>query len=269
MVQSPLRPDPQEVGDTAFVTPAELAERHGEGHVLLVVPYRAGRGPAGGPGAERVPRPAGQPGARRALQDPRGLERQGGPDHLAAARRVFDVAHPARLQGDLPYQEQSPASPSGRGRPPGRWGGRGGCPPRTPAPTRRPRPPPPRAPATAAPRAGRRWSPAWRRSAGAPGAGRPRPVLPGGTAGPARRRPRLRDGDLHGGGGEPPHPFVRQWSRNVVLKGLVLEGFERWACVAFWAWAGPAPVVVHRPVATLALDCHHTSSVGNEALPSG
>ena len=28
LVQSPLRPDPQEVGDTAFVTPAELAERH-------------------------------------------------------------------------------------------------------------------------------------------------------------------------------------------------------------------------------------------------
>ncbi|MFF3348353.1 isopentenyl-diphosphate Delta-isomerase [Streptomyces sp. NPDC002779] len=30
MVQSPLRPDPEEVGDTAFVTPAELAERHAE-----------------------------------------------------------------------------------------------------------------------------------------------------------------------------------------------------------------------------------------------
>jgi isopentenyl-diphosphate delta-isomerase len=30
MVQSPLRPDPEEVGDTAFVTPAELAERHTE-----------------------------------------------------------------------------------------------------------------------------------------------------------------------------------------------------------------------------------------------
>ncbi|MEU2286615.1 isopentenyl-diphosphate Delta-isomerase [Streptomyces sp. NPDC013178] len=28
MVQSPLRPDPEEVDDTAFVTPAELAERH-------------------------------------------------------------------------------------------------------------------------------------------------------------------------------------------------------------------------------------------------
>lgn len=28
MVQSPLRPDPQEVGDAAFVTPDELAERH-------------------------------------------------------------------------------------------------------------------------------------------------------------------------------------------------------------------------------------------------
>jgi isopentenyl-diphosphate delta-isomerase len=28
MVQSPLRPDPEEVGDTAFVTPAELTERH-------------------------------------------------------------------------------------------------------------------------------------------------------------------------------------------------------------------------------------------------
>ncbi|MFF3503900.1 isopentenyl-diphosphate Delta-isomerase [Streptomyces sp. NPDC003247] len=28
MVQSPLRPDPEEVGGTAFVTPAELAERH-------------------------------------------------------------------------------------------------------------------------------------------------------------------------------------------------------------------------------------------------
>ena len=28
MVQSPLRPDPEEVGATAFVTPAELAERH-------------------------------------------------------------------------------------------------------------------------------------------------------------------------------------------------------------------------------------------------
>jgi isopentenyl-diphosphate delta-isomerase len=28
LVQSPLRPDAEEVGDTAFVTPAELAERH-------------------------------------------------------------------------------------------------------------------------------------------------------------------------------------------------------------------------------------------------
>ncbi|MDT9694894.1 isopentenyl-diphosphate Delta-isomerase [Streptomyces sp. P17] len=28
LVQSPLRPDPDEVGDTAFVTPGELAERH-------------------------------------------------------------------------------------------------------------------------------------------------------------------------------------------------------------------------------------------------
>ncbi|MFF4824737.1 isopentenyl-diphosphate Delta-isomerase [Streptomyces sp. NPDC001312] len=28
LVQSPLRPDPEEVGATAFVTPAELAERH-------------------------------------------------------------------------------------------------------------------------------------------------------------------------------------------------------------------------------------------------
>ncbi|MFE3324367.1 isopentenyl-diphosphate Delta-isomerase [Streptomyces sp. NPDC059176] len=28
MVQAPLRPDPQEVGETAFVTAAELAERH-------------------------------------------------------------------------------------------------------------------------------------------------------------------------------------------------------------------------------------------------
>jgi isopentenyl-diphosphate delta-isomerase len=28
LVQSRLRPDPEEVGDTAFVTPAELAERH-------------------------------------------------------------------------------------------------------------------------------------------------------------------------------------------------------------------------------------------------
>ncbi|GAA2258112.1 isopentenyl-diphosphate Delta-isomerase [Streptomyces atrovirens] len=30
MVQSPPRPDPQEVATTAFVTPAELAERHAE-----------------------------------------------------------------------------------------------------------------------------------------------------------------------------------------------------------------------------------------------
>ncbi|MFR0355966.1 isopentenyl-diphosphate Delta-isomerase [Streptomyces sediminimaris] len=30
MVQAPLRPDPEEVGETAFVTPAELAERHAE-----------------------------------------------------------------------------------------------------------------------------------------------------------------------------------------------------------------------------------------------
>jgi isopentenyl-diphosphate delta-isomerase len=28
LVQSPLRPDAKEVADTAFVTPAELAERH-------------------------------------------------------------------------------------------------------------------------------------------------------------------------------------------------------------------------------------------------
>ena len=28
LVQSPLRPEAAEVGDTAFVTPAELAERH-------------------------------------------------------------------------------------------------------------------------------------------------------------------------------------------------------------------------------------------------
>ncbi|MFE9533650.1 isopentenyl-diphosphate Delta-isomerase [Streptomyces sp. NPDC006691] len=28
LVQSPLRPDPEEVGETAFVTPEELAERH-------------------------------------------------------------------------------------------------------------------------------------------------------------------------------------------------------------------------------------------------
>lgn len=28
MVQSPLAPDPEEVGTTVFVTPAELAERH-------------------------------------------------------------------------------------------------------------------------------------------------------------------------------------------------------------------------------------------------
>ncbi|RFU83168.1 isopentenyl-diphosphate Delta-isomerase [Streptomyces triticagri] len=31
MVQSPLRPDPQEVAETAFVTPAELAVRHEQG----------------------------------------------------------------------------------------------------------------------------------------------------------------------------------------------------------------------------------------------
>ncbi|MFF6803021.1 isopentenyl-diphosphate Delta-isomerase [Streptomyces sp. NPDC012616] len=30
LVQSPLRPEADEVGDTAFVTPAELAERHGK-----------------------------------------------------------------------------------------------------------------------------------------------------------------------------------------------------------------------------------------------
>ena len=30
MVQSPLRPDPREVASTAFVSPAELAERHAE-----------------------------------------------------------------------------------------------------------------------------------------------------------------------------------------------------------------------------------------------
>ncbi|MGW0705464.1 isopentenyl-diphosphate Delta-isomerase [Streptomyces sp. NPDC002643] len=28
LVRAPLRPDPEEIGDTAFVTPAELAERH-------------------------------------------------------------------------------------------------------------------------------------------------------------------------------------------------------------------------------------------------
>jgi hypothetical protein len=28
-------------------------------------------------------------------------------------------------------------------------------------------------------------------------------------------------------------------------------------------------VVVHRPVATLALDCHHVTSVGSDRLPSG
>lgn len=28
LLQAPLRPDPEEVGATAFVTPAELAERH-------------------------------------------------------------------------------------------------------------------------------------------------------------------------------------------------------------------------------------------------
>lgn len=31
LVRGPLRPDPEEVGDTAFVTPAELAERHEAG----------------------------------------------------------------------------------------------------------------------------------------------------------------------------------------------------------------------------------------------
>ena len=30
LVQAPLRPDPEEVGATAYVTPAELAERHGK-----------------------------------------------------------------------------------------------------------------------------------------------------------------------------------------------------------------------------------------------
>jgi isopentenyl-diphosphate delta-isomerase len=28
MIQSPLRPDPEEVGTTVFVTPTELTERH-------------------------------------------------------------------------------------------------------------------------------------------------------------------------------------------------------------------------------------------------
>jgi isopentenyl-diphosphate delta-isomerase len=31
VVQAPLRPDPEEVGDTAFVTPRELEDRHREG----------------------------------------------------------------------------------------------------------------------------------------------------------------------------------------------------------------------------------------------
>lgn len=31
LVQSSLRPDAEEVGDTAFVTPAELAELHAKG----------------------------------------------------------------------------------------------------------------------------------------------------------------------------------------------------------------------------------------------
>ncbi|ELS58104.1 putative Regulator protein [Streptomyces viridochromogenes Tue57] len=67
--------------------------------------------------------------------------------------------------------------------------------------------------------------------------------------------PRLRDRGLDGGGGEPPDTLVRQWIRQLLTEGLVRA--------ARWAWAGPAPVVLHRPVATLALDCHHTSSVGN------
>ena len=39
-----------------------------------------------------------------------GFERQGDPDHLAAARSVLHVADAARLQGDLPHQEQTTAA---------------------------------------------------------------------------------------------------------------------------------------------------------------
>ena len=57
---------------------------------------------------------------------------------LAAARRVLDVADAAGLQGDLAHQQQSTAAGLRRGPSPAPWAGRGGCPPRTPAPTRAP-----------------------------------------------------------------------------------------------------------------------------------
>ncbi|CAM5679563.1 Zinc transporter ZitB [Streptomyces hirsutus] len=71
---------------------------------------------------------------------------------------------------------------------------------------------------------------------------------------------RLRDRGVDGGGGESPDAFVRQRCRarwdGVRPGGSVL---------VLRAWAGPTPLVVHRPVAALTLDCHHTSSVGNYA----
>ena len=55
---------------------------------------------ARGPRADGT-RTGSPPGPRAAWRQASGAERQRGPDDLAAARGVLDVAHPARLRGDL------------------------------------------------------------------------------------------------------------------------------------------------------------------------
>ena len=96
LVQAPLRPDPEEVGETAFVTAGGAggaARRRTPFSAWFMTVLDAAR--PGDPGADGPVRPAGDVGAPAAARGTaRGLERQGGPDHLAAARGVLDVARP-------------------------------------------------------------------------------------------------------------------------------------------------------------------------------
>ncbi len=102
------RPDPEEVGDTAFVTAGRAGGAACEGPVLGLVHDRAGRGAPGGPGADGPVR--GLVTAAAAVGVELCCSGQRRPDDLAAARRVLDVADPARLPGDLADQEQTAAA---------------------------------------------------------------------------------------------------------------------------------------------------------------
>ena len=206
--------------------------------VLGVVHDRAGRGPAGDQGADGPVRglvtaagPVGRSADRRSAHrgQVRGFERQGGPDHLAAARGVLDVADPARLQGDLAHQQQ----PAAAGLPVVGLQGGGAV----GVVVLHGDPHPLRADGDLDGELGREQRRVPHGVGDQLGDDQQQPLdevvrdrhaltvqqVPYGVPG-------LRDRDVDGGGGEPPDPLVRQWLRRPRVVGSVpaaLQGVVR------------------------------------------